>query len=89
MLQTLLAEQQRDFNLGCRGKVLPVLFERPGRKDGQAVGRSPYLQPVHVAGAEKLIGEIKDVQIASVLPNSLKGVLATDVPAAPAMAIAH
>ncbi len=89
ILQTLLAEQQRDFNDGCRGKVLPVLFERPGRKDGQAVGRSPYLQPVHVAGAEKLIGEIREVRIASVLPNSLKGVLATDVSAAPIMAIAH
>jgi tRNA-2-methylthio-N6-dimethylallyladenosine synthase len=86
-LQALLTGQQHAFNQGCRGKVLPVLFEKPGRKTGQAVGRSPYLQPVHVAGAENLIGEIRNVEIASVLPNSLRGVLASDV-SAPLMAIA-
>src|SRR5258706_432351 len=89
ILQTLLAEQQRDFNDGCRGKVLPVLFERPGRKDGQAVGRSPDLQPVHVAGAEKLIGEIREGGDASGPPKRPQGALATEVSAAPIMAIAH
>jgi len=87
VLQALLTEQQHAFNQGCWGKVLPVLFEKLGRKQGQAVGRSPYLQPVHVAGAEMLIGEIRDVEIASVLPNSLRGVFATEVPT-PLMAIA-
>jgi len=87
-LQALITEQQRDFNESCGGKVFPVLFEKPGRETGQAVGRSPYLQPVHVRGAANLIGEIREVRIASVLPNSLRGVLAADVTAAPAMAIA-
>jgi tRNA-2-methylthio-N6-dimethylallyladenosine synthase len=86
-LQALLTAQQHAFNQACRGRVFPVLFERPGREKRQAVGRSPYLQPVHVAGAEKLIGEIRNVEIASVLPNSLKGVLATNV-SGPSMAVA-
>jgi tRNA-2-methylthio-N6-dimethylallyladenosine synthase len=40
------------------------------------VGRTPYLQPVHVDGAASLIGRIADVRIDAVLPNSLKGALA-------------
>ena len=30
------------------GATFDVLFEKPGRKPGQIVGRSPYLQPVQV-----------------------------------------
>jgi tRNA-2-methylthio-N6-dimethylallyladenosine synthase len=64
------------------------LFDKPGRKPGQAVGRSPYLQPVHVDGAASLVGALRDVKIASVLPNSLKGVLVTALPV-PEEAFAH
>ena len=51
-LQALLQQQQRAFNAACVGRVLPVLFEKPGRHDGQLVGRSPYLQsrPCRCAG---------------------------------------
>ena len=66
ILQALLIEQSRAFNEACAGRVLPVLFEKPGRKQGQAVGRSPYLQPVHVDDAQHLIGEIHPVRIAAV-----------------------
>jgi tRNA-2-methylthio-N6-dimethylallyladenosine synthase len=74
-LQALLSEQQAAFNASCEGRTFSVLFEKPGRKVGQAVGRSPYLQPVHVEGAANLIGQIRDVRIEAVLPNSLKGAL--------------
>ena len=74
-LQALLAEQQNAFNRSCEGRTFSVLFEKPGRKAGQAVGRSPYLQPVHVEGAGDLIGEIRDVTIVEAQPNSLKGAL--------------
>jgi len=74
-LQALLTEQQKAFNAACKGRVMKVLFESRGRKDGQAVGRSPYLQPVHVEDAAALIGKIVDVRIDAVLPNSLKGAL--------------
>ncbi|HEX3430007.1 MAG TPA: tRNA (N6-isopentenyl adenosine(37)-C2)-methylthiotransferase MiaB [Rhizomicrobium sp.] len=72
-LQCLLSGQQADFNRSCRGRVVPVLFEKPGSKTGQAMGRSPWLQPVHVENASHLIGTIEDIHIAEVLPNSLRG----------------
>src|SRR5579862_7413880 len=40
ILQSVLQEQQRAFNQSCVGRVLPVLFEKPGRHPGQLVGRS-------------------------------------------------
>ncbi|HUO97901.1 MAG TPA: tRNA (N6-isopentenyl adenosine(37)-C2)-methylthiotransferase MiaB, partial [Rhizomicrobium sp.] len=75
-LQALINAGQKAFNASCVERTLPVLFESPGRKPGQAVGRSPYLQPVHAEGAGSLIGRIVDVRIAEAQPNSLKGVLA-------------
>ena len=77
-LQALLAQQQAQFNASCEGRVMQVLFEKPGRKAGQAVGRSPFLQPVHVEDAAHLIGQIRDVRIAEVQPNSLRGVFVSE-----------
>jgi tRNA-2-methylthio-N6-dimethylallyladenosine synthase len=87
-LQALLTHQQAAFNQSCAGRTFSVLFDKPGRKPGQAVGRSPYLQPVHVDGAASLVGALRDVKIASVLPNSLKGELVTALPV-PEEAFAH
>jgi tRNA-2-methylthio-N6-dimethylallyladenosine synthase len=78
-LQALLIAQQKAFNAACLDRVLPVLLESEGRHEGQALGRSPYLQPVHVDGAKALIGHIVTVRIAAVLPNSLKGALLSPV----------
>ena len=88
-LQALLFEQQRAFNKSCEDKTFSVLFESPGRKEGQAVGRSPYLQPVHADGALPLIGELHEVRIASALPNSLRGVLVEAQPRTRAREAAH
>ncbi len=74
-LQELLGEQQKAFGKSCEGRTFSVLFEKPGRLEGQAVGRSPYLQPVHVEGAAALIGQVRDVTVVAAQPNSLKGVL--------------
>jgi tRNA-2-methylthio-N6-dimethylallyladenosine synthase len=78
ILQALLAEQRVRFDAGCEGRTFDVLFEKPGRRAGQAIGRSPYLQPVHVEGAASLIGEIRPVRVEAVFPNSLKGSLARE-----------
>ena len=75
-LQALLGDQQDRFNRACEGRTMQILFEKPGRRRGQAIGRSPYLQPVHVEDALTNMGEIHDVVIEAVLPNSLKGRLA-------------
>jgi tRNA-2-methylthio-N6-dimethylallyladenosine synthase len=86
-LQALLTGQQDRFNASCQGRTMSVLFEKPGKRPGQAVGRSPWLQPVHVDGAEALIGQIRDVRIEAVLPNSLKGALLAIAPREKAMAV--
>jgi tRNA-2-methylthio-N6-dimethylallyladenosine synthase len=72
-LQLLLARQQRDFNEACVGRVLPVLFEKPGRHEGQLVGRSPYLQSVHVAVSADRIGKIVPTLMSGASANSLSG----------------
>ena len=72
-LQALLETQQQAFNAAQAGRVLPVLFDKPGRKPGQIAGRSPYLQPVHCEGDEGMIGRIAPVMIVSAGRNSLAG----------------
>ncbi|WQE46970.1 tRNA (N6-isopentenyl adenosine(37)-C2)-methylthiotransferase MiaB [Brevundimonas diminuta] len=72
-LQGLLTEQQVAFNQSLAGRVLPVLFEKKGRHGAQAIGRSPYLQSVHVEDADQLIGRIVPVEIISGQQNSLSG----------------
>jgi len=74
-LNALLDEQQVAFNLSQVGRVLPVLFEKPGRHPGQLSGRSPYLQAVHATGPDHLIGQIVPVRIESAAKMSLAGVL--------------
>ncbi|MBD3833286.1 tRNA (N6-isopentenyl adenosine(37)-C2)-methylthiotransferase MiaB [Brevundimonas bullata] len=72
-LQALLFEQQTAFNAAQTGKTLNVLFEKKGRYDRQAIGRSPYLQAVHVEAADHLLGQIVPVEIVSGAQNSLNG----------------
>jgi tRNA-2-methylthio-N6-dimethylallyladenosine synthase len=80
-LQGLLRRQQDAFNRACVGRVMPVLFDRPGRRAGQKLGRSPYLQPVHVDDPAIAIGELRAVRIAGAGPNSLVGAAPAAVPA--------
>jgi tRNA-2-methylthio-N6-dimethylallyladenosine synthase len=54
-----------------------VLFEKEGRKPGQIVGRSPWLQPVQVDAPTALIGEIEPVTVDGLGTNSLYASLAT------------
>jgi tRNA-2-methylthio-N6-dimethylallyladenosine synthase len=74
LLQGLLAEQTRAFNHRSVGRVLPVLLERPGRHPGQQVGRTPYLQAVHVESPGAVLGEIVDVRITASHAHSLAAV---------------
>ena len=80
-LQELLNEQQRAFNGQCVNRSVPVLFEKAGRYPGQLVGRSPYLQPVHVTADDRLLGLVAEVHIEAALANSLSGRLAEGAPA--------
>jgi len=72
-LQALLSAQSLAFNEGCVGRTMPVLLEKPGKRAGQIIGRSPYLQPVVLDAAAGDLGAIVDVTIASAGPHSLVG----------------
>jgi len=71
-LQALINAQQHDFNRASVGRSTEILLERPGRKPGQLVGKTPWLQSVHIE-SDKPIGSIVDVEIISAGPNSLAG----------------
>ena len=75
-LQKLLLSQQYAFDDSQVGKALPVLFEKTARETGQIMGRTPYLQPVHVKTDAARIGHVADVRIERRTANSLHGVLA-------------
>ncbi len=72
-LQAVLEEQRQAFNGACVGRRLEVLFEKPGRRHGQVVGRSPYMQAVHAEGPLSLVGIMAEVEIVAVGSNSLRG----------------
>ena len=72
-LQALLGDQAQAFNQATVGRVLPVLLERAGRHSGQLVGRTPYLQPVHLELSEGEIGDVVQTFITESPPHSLAG----------------
>jgi tRNA-2-methylthio-N6-dimethylallyladenosine synthase len=73
-LQALLGDGQLAFNRASVGARTNILLERRGKRPGQMIGKSPWLQSVHVE-TEKQIGDIVEVQILSGGPNSLMGVM--------------
>jgi tRNA-2-methylthio-N6-dimethylallyladenosine synthase len=75
-LQALLRDQQDGFNRSRVGLTIPVLFTGPGRHPGQVMGRSPWLQPVHLPGPLSLVGQVAPVRVLAAHPNSLTGALA-------------
>ena len=81
-LQALLNSQQRAFNESQIGKNFAgFLFEKPSKQEGQIMGRSPYLQPVHVPMTQAAMaaarGRILPVEITAAHDNSLGGRLAS------------
>ncbi|MEI6984951.1 MAG: tRNA (N6-isopentenyl adenosine(37)-C2)-methylthiotransferase MiaB [Rhodospirillaceae bacterium] len=74
-LQELLNRQQLAFNQAAVGSVMSVLFDRLGRRPEQLLGRSPFMQAVHVVAGEELLGSLAQVRIERALANSLSGSL--------------
>jgi tRNA-2-methylthio-N6-dimethylallyladenosine synthase len=72
-LQALLNRHQVQFNEAMVGRTTSVLLERPGRHPGQLVGKTPWMQSVHVNAEGAVIGDMIDVVITSAGPNSLAG----------------
>jgi tRNA-2-methylthio-N6-dimethylallyladenosine synthase len=78
-LQAAIARHQLAFNRASLGRRCAVLVERKGRKAGQWLGKSPWLQSVHFEG-QAAIGDVVEVELVAAGPNSLAGELL--VPAA-------
>jgi tRNA-2-methylthio-N6-dimethylallyladenosine synthase len=71
-LQARINQHQLAFNLSKVGADSSVLIERRGKLPGQMIGRSPWLQSVHVETCAEL-GEIVDVTLVAAGPNSMTG----------------
>lgn len=74
-LQQLLNEQQLAYNQSFVGREIQVLLEREGKRDGQLVGRSPYMQSVFVPSPAHRIGRVATVIVQEGNANSLRGEL--------------
>jgi tRNA-2-methylthio-N6-dimethylallyladenosine synthase len=74
-LQSAINAGQSAFNAASVGRRTEILLERKGKLPGQLIGKSPWLQSVHVISPEAAIGDMVIVDLMSAGPNSLKGVL--------------
>lgn len=74
-LQALLRQQQTAAQDAMVGREVSVLFEKPGRIDGQMGGKSEYLHAVHVHAPDAKRGDIRRVRITESAANSLGGAL--------------
>ena len=72
-LQTLLFAQQLAYNKSFVGTVQPILFDRKGQKDGQLLGKTPYMQSVYVDANPRLFGQTVDVKIDNAFQNGMAG----------------
>ena len=72
-LQAAINVQQHAFNEASVGMTTQILLERRGKLADQFIGKSPWLQSVHIVGDRFAIGDVIDVELAAAGPNSLKG----------------
>ena len=76
-LHERIAVHQLAFNQAKVGLETQVLVERKGRRDGQMIGRSPWMQSVHFETAAAP-GEMIDVTLVSAGPNSMAGAVRSE-----------
>jgi tRNA-2-methylthio-N6-dimethylallyladenosine synthase len=73
-LQAVINEQQHAFNVASVGRRTTVLLDRIGKLPGQKLGKSPWLQSVHLQ-TEAALGTLLDVEIVAAGPNSVSAEL--------------
>lgn len=79
-LQERINTHQLAFNRSRIGVDTEILIERNGKNEGQMIGRSPWLQSVHVE-TDARPGEIIDVTLVAAGPNSMAGAVREKVAA--------
>jgi tRNA-2-methylthio-N6-dimethylallyladenosine synthase len=73
-LQERINTQRLAFNRSKTGCETQILIERKGKHESQMIGRSPWLQSVHVE-TEAQPGEIIDVTLIAAGANSMAGAI--------------
>jgi tRNA-2-methylthio-N6-dimethylallyladenosine synthase len=74
ILQQELSKQQFELNQASVGEIMPVLFEKDGKFNGQIVGKTPYMQSAYIDNINKnLINKIVNVKITKALATSVAG----------------
>ena len=73
-LQAAITAGAHEFNRASVGRHTEILLERPGRRAGQLIGKTPWLQSavVEIPGAR--IGDLIAVEITAGQPNSVEAV---------------
>jgi tRNA-2-methylthio-N6-dimethylallyladenosine synthase len=71
-LQARINAHSLAFNTSKVGSHTEILIERKGRHPGQMIGKSPWLQSVHVETAAQP-GDFMDVTLLAAGPNSMTG----------------
>ncbi|WP_206367487.1 tRNA (N6-isopentenyl adenosine(37)-C2)-methylthiotransferase MiaB [Sphingomonas sinipercae] len=79
-LHARIAEHQMAFNRSTVGHDTQVLIERRGKRVGQMIGRSPWLQSVFVE-TDAVPGDMLGVTLTAAYPNSMSGALKQQVAA--------
>ncbi len=75
-LQDRIIAHSLAFNRSKVGADTQILLDRKGRMPGQMIGKTPWLQSVHVE-TDAGVGTMLDVTLTSAGPNSLGGALRT------------
>jgi tRNA-2-methylthio-N6-dimethylallyladenosine synthase len=73
-LQQRINAHSLAFNRSKVGVATNILIERLGKRAGQMIGRSPWLQSVHVE-TDAQPGDILDVTLVAAGPNSMSGAI--------------
>ncbi|WP_081987980.1 tRNA (N6-isopentenyl adenosine(37)-C2)-methylthiotransferase MiaB [Sphingomonas sp. 37zxx] len=71
-LQAAINRDQAAFNAATLGARCSVLIDRKGKLPGQMLGKSPWLQSVHLI-TDAGVGDLVEVDIVRADPNSLAG----------------
>ncbi len=74
-LQSLLKEQQKNYNKSFIGSKMEILFEKKGRHQDQYIGRSIYNQSVFTKSESKLINTIQNVKILNSTDFALESII--------------
>ncbi|MDR7102488.1 tRNA (N6-isopentenyl adenosine(37)-C2)-methylthiotransferase MiaB [Croceicoccus sp. BE223] len=74
-LQAAITRDSHAFNAASVGRTCDVLVERTGRREGQWLGKTPWLQSAHFTASEgaadHAVGDIVRVELVEAGPNSL------------------